>query len=228
LLKRIVSFIIIICLAATARAAQIRPMQISCDHDGIVRGKGTLGFAFCEGRLRRIPPDKGPAGYPAAPPLRVNLSMRFSGEIEKFPVPAGVPPARKTVAQEKSRRPAAGFSAAASTPATPAARAAHTVYFRFGKSSIARFEQDQLEKMIPCLKELRAPVAVEGFTCRIGARNVNDRLARARAEAVGKYLEQRGFRVERCSGRGNRDYISSEDPLNRRVEIKILQKGDRI
>lgn len=226
-MERLISLIIAIGVSASAHAAQIRPVEMRWDHGSIVRNERVSpGFWFCDecpGRKSPIPDDK--SVQPVSPPLRANLSMRFSEEGKAAQKQVGPPSFEKKNAGEKSPPPITAIHAT-SPPALPSpACSSLTVYFRFGKSSIERFERDQLEQMIPCLKNLREPVSVEGFTCRIGSRAVNDRLARDRAETVSKYLRERGIRVDGHAGRGRHGYIPPEDPLNRRVEIKIRQKG---
>ncbi len=61
-----------------------------------------------------------------------------------------------------------------------------------------------------------------GFTCKIGGKPYNDKLAKARAHNVAEYLRQEGVVVKEIIGKGQQGYLSSLDFINRRVEIEQI------
>ena len=87
--------------------------------------------------------------------------------------------------------------------------------------------------IIPRLeKEVAAttPLQVTGFTCDLGPQKVNDDLALRRARAVADLLEPYGYSVPVVTGRGKRDYVSTDPAkryLNRRVEISVASRPTR-
>jgi len=86
---------------------------------------------------------------------------------------------------------------------------------------------DQLKAVLPVFKSRNKGVNVTGYTCDIGSKDVNDHLAMKRAQAVAKYLEGQGVKVNQINGEGKSRYISSRKDINRRVEISLLSSlGD--
>jgi len=63
------------------------------------------------------------------------------------------------------------------------------------------------------------PVQVKGYTCDIGGKKFNDRLAMDRARAVAGIIEKNGITPVAVSGECKCCYVSEDKALNRRVEI---------
>jgi len=94
------------------------------------------------------------------------------------------------------------------------------IFFPLRGSRISHSELDQINQFINCLKGRE--VKVTGFTCKIGGKFKNDKLAIERALNVAEYLRQKGVVVKEIIGKGQQDYISSVDHINRRVEIEPI------
>ena len=62
-------------------------------------------------------------------------------------------------------------------------------------------------------------VQVKGYTCDIGGKKFNDRLAMDRAKAVVEIIEKNGITPVAVAGEGKCCYVSENKSLNRRVEI---------
>lgn len=98
-------------------------------------------------------------------------------------------------------------------------KAVTTVYFRLGSSVLTHDELQKISRMMDSYKNKN--VVVTGFTCNVGSKKINDRLAIRRAMAVAKVLKQAGVKPLMVSGTGKCCYISDDQRLNRRVEIRI-------
>jgi hypothetical protein len=66
-------------------------------------------------------------------------------------------------------------------------------------------------------------VRVKGFTCDLGSKAYNDRLALRRAEAVAEILGDEGFKVVEIAGEGKCRYVPGERRYSRRAEISVLR-----
>jgi len=66
-------------------------------------------------------------------------------------------------------------------------------------------------------------VRVKGFTCDLGSKSYNDRLALRRAEAVAEILGEEGFRVVEIAGEGKCCYVPGARRHSRRAEISALR-----
>lgn len=80
-------------------------------------------------------------------------------------------------------------------------------------------------ELVAALKTCGAnKVVVSGFTCDLGSKTVNDRMAIGRAEEVAKILRKAGFEVIAVNGRGKSDYVGSNPDHrddNRRVVVTL-------
>ncbi len=98
------------------------------------------------------------------------------------------------------------------------------VLFDLASTSLAEKTEEELLAALGKRIDKTTPLQVTGYTCDLGAQQVNDALAMERAKAVGGLLKFHGFRVGAVLGKGKQDYVS-RDPgmrhLNRRVEIEI-------
>jgi len=95
------------------------------------------------------------------------------------------------------------------------------------KAKLAAFSQIAHEILS---KEKNATVSVRGYTCDLGDKRTNDRLARKRAATVGKFMIKKGVRPGSVTGEGKCCYLT-QDPsqrfVNRRVTVSIADKGDK-
>jgi outer membrane protein OmpA-like peptidoglycan-associated protein len=67
---------------------------------------------------------------------------------------------------------------------------------------------------------------VVGFTDDSGGQQLNDRIAIARAREVARVLHEAGFGTSAVRGRGKCCYVSSDQAMNRRVEVRKSSKDD--
>jgi outer membrane protein OmpA-like peptidoglycan-associated protein len=68
-------------------------------------------------------------------------------------------------------------------------------------------------------------LSVKGYTCEIGSKQYNDKLAVRRAKAVARVLEEEGIHLSEVSGEGKCCYVSKELSKNRRSEVLVQQEG---
>jgi outer membrane protein OmpA-like peptidoglycan-associated protein len=107
------------------------------------------------------------------------------------------------------------------------------VYFKTAKSKIKRKSYPVLEEVALVLKSYKyiKRVRIEGHTDSVGPDKYNKRLSQGRADAVRKFLTDRGVEVERLDAEG----FGEEQPLdsnktkagranNRRVEFNIVEQ----
>lgn len=94
-----------------------------------------------------------------------------------------------------------------------------SVYFDIGSS---RVKKDDRMKIVELVKRTsgKASLLVKGYTCGLGGKKQNDKLALARAKAVNRILESVGVKPIMVSGEGQCCYVSDDNALNRRVEIR--------
>ncbi len=102
-----------------------------------------------------------------------------------------------------------------------------TLHFDFDDYTVRPAE---LEKLRDFVKEIDLKtvekIELNGYTCDIGTKAYNDRLALNRALSVKKALEGLGIPASliTVSGEGKCCYVSKKRPLNRRVEIRVIRK----
>ncbi|MEM3793357.1 MAG: OmpA family protein [Candidatus Bathyarchaeia archaeon] len=115
------------------------------------------------------------------------------------------------------------------TPASVTQKAPRTervrevVYFDFDSARINPAEASKLEP----LRGKKGKFTITGYTCDIGTKAYNDRLALRRAEAVRNFL---GVDAE-VAGRGKCCYVSADRRKNRRAEIEaeiLLPSGPQV
>ena len=94
------------------------------------------------------------------------------------------------------------------------------VYFNLDEYTLSQEAKDSIKEAAQCLmsSSSQAP-AVKGFTCKIGTKEHNDKLAINRAHAVAEELQSLGVHVEEVTGEGKCCYQSDVLEKNRRVEI---------
>jgi hypothetical protein len=98
------------------------------------------------------------------------------------------------------------------------------VYFRLNRDDLKGGEKTKLLSVVNKLK-LADNLRVKGYTCDLGSKAYNNRLALRRAETVKRYLRSIGVTEARIeiSGEGLCCYSSHNRANNRRVEI--ITKG---
>ena len=97
-----------------------------------------------------------------------------------------------------------------------------TVLFDLDSAVIKEQEKTKIRDSIDVLKEAQS-VTVKGFTCDLGSKEHNDRLALERAKAVAAFLEDHGIRPKEVTGEGKCCYVSEDKSKNRRAEIYCLE-----
>ncbi|EDP75251.1 OmpA family protein [Hydrogenivirga sp. 128-5-R1-1] len=105
------------------------------------------------------------------------------------------------------------------------------IHFDFDKYSIRREYVPILNEVVKTLKENEfVKVRIEGFTDIIGPKEYNEKLAMKRAEAVKRYLVEKGIPEDKIDivGFGKERFIASnEDKIgrltNRRVEFIVIK-----
>jgi len=70
-------------------------------------------------------------------------------------------------------------------------------------------------------------IRIKGFTCDIGSKAYNDRLAMRRALSVGSLLGRNGLQVDEVSGEGKCCYVAGDRRLSRRVEISVIRSSEK-
>jgi outer membrane protein OmpA-like peptidoglycan-associated protein len=95
-----------------------------------------------------------------------------------------------------------------------------TVYFPLNSSFISQTEK---QKILDALESPKGrDVKVTGYTCELGSKEHNDRLALSRARAVASILETNGLKPTAVAGEGKCCYISVDKEKNRRAEIQEI------
>jgi len=101
------------------------------------------------------------------------------------------------------------------------------ISFYRGSSNLRLESKKTLDEISKLLKELPdIQIVVKGYTDASGSRAKNKALSLKRANAVKRYLEQKGFNPDTIEaiGYGEEDLIDEKNPysaVNRRVEIEI-------
>jgi outer membrane protein OmpA-like peptidoglycan-associated protein len=221
-------FVLMICVLTLqdVSAAEIRPADIEYRYEGLVNsGSLSLSYMIREQETKRIKLTKKSA---------IPITIKFSQ-------PDNAKPAQEVQLAETENKPtfekAVKIKASQSIPINPDKMTAimtsspseekagshssckkNIVFFPLNESQISNSEIDQINQFINCIKGKE--VKVTGYTCKIGGKFYNDKLAKARALNVAEYLQQKGVVVKEISGKGQQDYISGVDHVNRRVEIE--------
>ena len=87
--------------------------------------------------------------------------------------------------------------------------------------------QTEKQKILDALETLKGrDVKVTGYTCELGSKEHNGRLALSRARAVASILETNGIKPAAVSGEGKCCYISGDKEMNRRAEIREINQKE--
>ena len=225
-MKKIFVFMICVLTIQNASAAEIRPADIEYRYEGMATS-GNLSHSYMirEQETKRIKLTK-------KSPIPITIKVSQSNDVKPAQEVELAETENKTIFEDAVKikasqpvpiNPAKMTAAATSSPSEEKA-GSHTsckkniVFFPLNGSQISNSEIDQINQFINCIKGKE--VKVTGYTCKIGGKFYNDKLAKARALNVAGYLRQEGVMVKEISGEGQQDYISSVDHVNRRVEIE--------
>ena len=109
------------------------------------------------------------------------------------------------------------------------------IYFDFDSYKLSEEAQNYLASIVGVLNKVPdAKIAIDGHASEEGQRRHNERLAYNRAKAVAKFLVGQGIDKERVIviGHGslvpNEENVNHELPLDRRAEVKVVQKQSEI
>ena len=214
---------LMICLLTSQNvsAAEIRPADIEYRYEGMANS-GSLSHSFM---IREQETKRIKLKTKSAPPIAIKFSQPDNANAAQAIQLADTE--NKTIdsaaLKVKASQPIPINPAATSSPFEEKASSHQSckkniVFFPLNGFRISNSEIDQINQFINCIKEKE--VNVTGYTCKIGGKVYNDKLAKARALNVAEYLRQKGVVVKEISGKGQQDYISGVDHVNRRVEIE--------
>ncbi len=148
-----------------------------------------------------------------------NSSVNFGHDVVTSPTPT-IDDLSEHV--EERAAPGEGDTAIISQETMTAARRCPQtiIYFKLDEYTLSQEAKDSIKEAAQCLmsSSFQAP-AVKGFTCKIGTKEHNDKLAINRAHAVATELQSLGVHVEEVTGEGKCCYQSDVLEKNRRVEI---------
>ena len=109
------------------------------------------------------------------------------------------------------------------------------IYFDFDSYKLSEESQNYLSSIVGVLNKVPdAKIAIDGHASEEGQRRHNEKLAYNRAKAVAKYLVEQGINKKRVIviGHGslvpNEENVNHELPLDRRAEVKVVQKQSEI
>lgn len=114
---------------------------------------------------------------------------------------------------------------AEASSALPVPKITHekTIHFAFDSSKVR--DRQGVTLLAHALKSDPALIGVRvvGFTCDLGSKTHNARLALRRAEAVAEILGDEGFKIVEIAGEGKCCYVPGERRHSRRAEISVLR-----
>jgi len=225
-MKKIFVLMISVLILQDAGAAEIRPADIEYRYEGMAdSGNLSHGFIIREQETKRIK-LKTKSATPIAikfsqpgnakPAQEIRLADTENKTIDSEAV-------KIKASQTISINPAKMTAPATSSQFEENARSypsckKNIVFFPLNGSQIGNSEKDQIKQFMNCIKGKE--VKVTGYTCKIGGKFYNDKLATERAINVAEHLRQEGVVVKEIIGKGQQEYISSVDHVNRRVEIE--------
>ncbi len=101
-----------------------------------------------------------------------------------------------------------------------------TIYFRINSAHIGSSEQEKLNSLINSKADTL--FRATGYTCPLGPLDFNHKLARARVEAVDRFLKSKHLQLSQKEVKTNCCYVSLDKQhlwKNRRVEVEVMQKN---
>ena len=113
-----------------------------------------------------------------------------------------------------------------------AEQAIWVIYFPLGSSHLADADLQRLDAVAEVVRKEATLIQIEGHTDNSGTERFNQGLSVTRSSAVQSYLESKGIPADRIRATGlgaGRPAVSNEHEksgreLNRRVEIRVIQK----
>jgi len=196
--RLIIAMIVTLLLAMQSHASTVLQKSYTYHFESARDAADNRQFVICDNRLcTPLVPELSP------PPI----ALRF----ETDPAKPSESPQEKQVAETSP------------VLSVPAITLEKTIHFAFD-SSIVRDRQG-VTLLARSLKSDPALIGVRvvGFTCDLGSKTHNARLALRRAEAVAEILGDEGFRVVEIAGEGKCCYVPGERQHSRRAEISVLR-----
>jgi OOP family OmpA-OmpF porin len=174
--------------------------------------------AACDGALKP-PPAPAPAPRVAPPP---------PPPARPAPPPAAPPAVRPAPAPAPAPRPAPAPAPAA--PISEKVTFAADAFFDFNKSNLKPEAQAKLADLVDKTKGIALEVIIAvGHTDSVGDDAYNQKLSIARAEAVKKFLTEKGVEKNRVytEGKGEKSPVADNKTTegrakNRRVEVEVV------
>jgi len=106
------------------------------------------------------------------------------------------------------------------------------VHFQLGSAFLSSVEEETiLSRLKACDITRSTPLAITGYTCKLGPDQPNQTLSLQRARAVAGFLKYQGFAVTAMQGRGSQHPLTDNPDdffKNRRVEIHVLAPEEKI
>jgi len=192
---------LVVLLAVEADASTVVQRNYIYSYDSARDAVVDLSYMICERQNR-------PTLVPELPPL--NLTLK-----------AGMEPSQNIL----SPAPAEPSPKSKASVSAPELQQNATVLFPFDSSAVddpaglAQFAENL--KKDPTVIGIK----VKGFTCDIGEKSYNDRLAKRRAWAVAGIVGRTGLKVLDVFGEGNCCYVAGERELSRRAVISVVSNG---
>lgn len=225
-MKKIFVLMISVLILQDVSAAEIQPADIEYRYEGMANS-GSLSHSFM---IREKETKRIKLKIKTATPVAIKFAQTNNEKpVQEIQL---VATENKTIIKETEKikannpipiNPAGMTATAVSSPSEEKANnhlscEKNIVFFPLNESQIGNSERDQIRQFINCIKGKE--VRVTGYTCKIGSKSYNDTLAMERAHKVAGYLRQEGVVVKEIIGKGQQEYISSVDHVNRRVEIE--------
>ncbi|MCP3922824.1 MAG: OmpA family protein [Desulfobacterales bacterium] len=92
-----------------------------------------------------------------------------------------------------------------------------SLYFDLNSYTLKENEQRKLDYFS---KSYNGKAFITGYTCKLGDKSINSKIAKKRAESVQNYLKSKGLKLLEIKAKPMCCYVSDKDEQNRRVEIK--------
>jgi len=106
------------------------------------------------------------------------------------------------------------------------------VHFQLGSAVLTAVEAESiLSRLKACGITRSTPLAVTGYTCKLGPDQLNQTLSLQRARTVAGFLQNHGFAAAAVQGRGSQHPLTDNPDdfyMNRRVEIQVLAPEEKI
>ena len=109
------------------------------------------------------------------------------------------------------------------------------IYFEYDSYKLSDASKNYLSSIVGVLNKVPdAKIAIDGHASQEGQRRHNEKLAYNRAKAVAQFLVEQGIEKKRVIviGHGslvpNEENVNHELPLDRRAEVKVVQKQSEI